>query len=190
MKRALTRSEQMARIGSTRTKPELLLRSALWHAGLRYRLRPVGRYRPDIVLVSRRVVVYVDGCFWHGCPDHYVPPRTRTAYWAEKLAGNVARDLRQTEELTQAGWFVIRLWEHEVERSPEAAAARILRTIELREIPETDWRVQRIVGLSDGEREELHLVALRDSAQPKRIMRFRSFLMRGADLEAGDCRNR
>jgi DNA mismatch endonuclease (patch repair protein) len=73
---------------------------------------PVGR--PDVVFQSARVAVFVDGCFWHGCPEHYVRPRSRVDYWAGRLAENVARDRRQTHALTAAGWTVVRVWEHEV----------------------------------------------------------------------------
>lgn len=111
----LTRSEQMARIHGRDTSPELLLRSAIWRAGLRYRVHlETIAGRPDVVFPRDRVAVFVDGCFFHGCPDHYVRPRTGEAFWAAKLAANVARDRRQTLELEAAGWRVCRIWEHEV----------------------------------------------------------------------------
>lgn len=101
------------------TRPELLLRSALHAVGLRYRVdhairpddqRPI---RPDIVFTRRRVVVFVDGCFWHGCPEHHRPPTTNGSYWAAKVARNQARDVRDRARLERAGWKVIRVWEHE-----------------------------------------------------------------------------
>src|SRR5262245_35460834 len=96
----LSRSEQMARIRSCNTSPEILLRRALWREGLRYRLhvRTVTA-RPDLVLAHYRTAVFIDGCFWHGCPEHYVPPRSSSLYWAEKLATNVSRDIRQSRAL-------------------------------------------------------------------------------------------
>lgn len=100
------------------TKPELLLRSALHRAGFRYRcdLRidlPGGRVRPDIVFTRRKVAVFVDGCFWHCCPEHGSQPAVNQGYWSPKLAGNVARDARNTKLLSDAGWVVVRIWEHE-----------------------------------------------------------------------------
>lgn len=100
---------------SKNTRPELLLRQALWQAGLRYRLHsrtPHGR--PDVVFPGPRVAVFIDGCFWHGCPEHYVRPRTNNAFWAQKLLQNFERDHRQTVALEQDGWTVVRVWEHEV----------------------------------------------------------------------------
>jgi len=111
----LSRSDQMARIRGSHTTPERLLSRALWRTGLRYRLHyPAVLGKPDIVFPRERVAVFVDGCFWHGCPDHYVRPRSREDFWARKLAGNVARDCRQTAELAARGWRVCRFWEHMV----------------------------------------------------------------------------
>jgi DNA mismatch endonuclease (patch repair protein) len=113
--RGLTRSEQMARIRGTDTWPERLLRQLLWAGGQRYRLHfktPAGR--ADLAFVAKRLAVFVDGCFWHGCPQHYVPPRSSRQFWAGKLRGNVERDQRQTQQLHEAGWRVLRFWEHEV----------------------------------------------------------------------------
>src|SRR5262245_51945914 len=116
----------MARIRPRDTSPERLLRKHLWNAGLRYRLHvPTPAGRPDIVFVSRRVAVFVDGCFFHGCPDHYVRPRSSCAFWAEKLAANVRRDIDQTRELERLGWRVCRIWEHEVFENPSRVAKRI-----------------------------------------------------------------
>lgn len=105
----------MARIRGRDTAPELRLRKALWHRGLRYRkcLRVSG-VRPDIVFSRRRLAIFVDGCFWHGCPIHYVRPRSRSEFWSEKLRQNTLRDRRQTERLLSEGWTVLRFWEHEI----------------------------------------------------------------------------
>lgn len=106
------------------TKPELAVRRELWRRGLRYRVdRPLDlpgvRRRADAVFVGQRVAVFVDGCYWHVCPEHGTQPRTNAAYWSTKLARNVERD-RQTDHLAAvAGWTVIRVWEHE----PAVAAA-------------------------------------------------------------------
>ena len=73
-KRKLTKSEQMARVRSKDTEPEMVLRKALWKSGLRYRLRPGLPGTPDLAFVGRKVAIFVDGCFWHGCPEHYTCP--------------------------------------------------------------------------------------------------------------------
>lgn len=107
------------------TKPELALRSHLHRGGLRYRVdRPInlpGRRpaRPDIVFARQRIAVFVDGCFWHRCPEHASSPRANAEYWRVKLARNVARDREVDAALTSAGWTVVRVWEHE--GSAEAA---------------------------------------------------------------------
>lgn len=117
------------------TKPELAIRTALHRAGFRYRcdLRidlPGGRVRPDIVFTRKRVAVFVDGCYWHSCPEHGTQPKSNQAFWSQKLARNVERDARNTDLLTGSGWTVVRVWEHEdtvaaVERIKEALAASL-----------------------------------------------------------------
>ncbi|WP_246576268.1 very short patch repair endonuclease [Actinospica durhamensis] len=108
------------------TKPELAIRKLLHAAGLRYRvdrspLKGVRR-RADIIFGPAKVAVFVDGCFWHGCPEHFVPPKTNPGYWDGKIGGNRERDRATDALLTAAGWSVLRYWEHE---SPEDCARRI-----------------------------------------------------------------
>lgn len=112
----LARSTNMANIRGRDTSPEMLLRKALWQNGFRFRVnfRVVG-IRPDIVFTARKLVVFVDGCFWHGCPQHYVMPRTRPEFWSDKLEANTRRDRKQTVRLMENGWRVLRFWEHEIE---------------------------------------------------------------------------
>lgn len=99
------------------TGPELALRSVLHRRGLRYRvnLRPLAERRntADIVFTRRRIAVFIDGCYWHGCPDHYWPSKTNTDYWEPKIRKNRERDARFTSDLVVAGWQVIRIWEHD-----------------------------------------------------------------------------
>lgn len=115
--RPLTRSENMSRIRGKDTQPELDVRRAFWAAGLRYRLhdkRLPGN--PDLVFHGRRVVVFVHGCFWHwheGCANFRIP-KTRSEWWAAKLARNKARDAEVFAELSAAGWHVIVIWECEI----------------------------------------------------------------------------
>ncbi|WP_448006147.1 very short patch repair endonuclease [Agromyces bauzanensis] len=99
------------------TAPERALRSLLFAGGFRYRcdfrvdLDGV-RARPDIAFTRAKVAVFVDGCFWHGCPEHFSEPRRNADYWGPKLARNRERDRVQTAALETAGWRVIRIWEH------------------------------------------------------------------------------
>lgn len=96
------------------TAPELAVRRAMHALGLRYRLgRRVLGCRPDAVFPTERVAVFVDGCFWHGCPDHSRPVKANGAWWAAKIRRTAERDTRQTATLAAAGWSVVRAWEHD-----------------------------------------------------------------------------
>jgi DNA mismatch endonuclease (patch repair protein) len=112
-----TVSARMKRVRRSDTEPELLLRKELFRRGLRYRLdvRPIAtsRTKPDIVFPGPKVAVFVDGCFWHQCPEHGTMPKSNRSWWKEKLDANVARDRRADEALSEAGWTVIRVWEHD-----------------------------------------------------------------------------
>ncbi len=161
----MSRSEQMARIKGKHTSPEKCLRAMLWARGLRYRIHaktPVGR--PDIVFLGARCAVFIDGCFWHGCPKHYVRPRTRHDFWAEKLVANIDRDRRQTLMLEEKGWTVLRFWEHEIEQEAGVVCAKIEKIVRGQAVAESPcwrvWRVDRINATSDEERR--YLVDLRD----------------------------
>ena len=121
------------------TKPELAVRRAVWRRGLRYRVDisplPTMRRRADLVFTRARVAVFVDGCFWHSCPDHATTPKANRAWWLEKLAANVSRDRDTDERLEAAGWAVVRVWEHE---DPELAAERVALAVRSRGVPQTD----------------------------------------------------
>lgn len=108
------------------TGPELALRRLLYQRGLRYRVnaRPLAeiRRKADLVFPGDHVAVFVDGCFWHGCPDHYRPAVKNADFWREKIDANRARDAETNEKLLAAGWRVIRVWEHE---DPARAADEI-----------------------------------------------------------------
>ncbi|GAA2693898.1 very short patch repair endonuclease [Actinoplanes palleronii] len=112
------RSRNMQANRRTDTKPEVILRKALHHLGYRYRKDllvklPETRVRPDIVFTRRKIAVFVDGCFWHACPQHGRQPTTNEWYWSPKLQRNVERDTRVNAALRGAGWTVLRFWEHE-----------------------------------------------------------------------------
>ncbi len=119
-------SARMSRQRRAGTEPELALRRELHRRGLRYFVdRPPirgQRRRADVIFPRLRVAVYVDGCFWHSCPEHATYPKNNAEWWAEKLAANVARDRATDAALAAAGWKVIRIWEHE---DPVAAADRV-----------------------------------------------------------------
>ena len=112
------------------TLPEIAVRSAVHAMGMRYRVcvRPVTEVRrtADLVFRRSRVAVFIDGCFWHGCPAHHAPPKTNSGYWAQKIEGNRARDAHTTELLKAAGWTVLRFWSHE---EPMEVAAHIAKAV-------------------------------------------------------------
>ncbi len=136
----------MSRIKSRDTGPESRLRKALWAEGLRYRKHaqtPAGR--PDVVFPGPRVAVFIDGCFWHGCPDHYVRPRSRTEFWSAKLLENCDRDTRQTIHLEAEGWAVCRFWEHEVYEALGDVVSRVRDAVGTQRTNQNpEWRVFRV----------------------------------------------
>lgn len=120
----------MAAVRGGNTQPELRLRRALHALGLRYRVDlaplPGLRRRGDIVFTRRRVAVMVDGCFWHRCPAHGSQPKANSSWWSEKLDRNVERDRETDRLLRDAGWTVVRIWEHEPLNSAVAAVLAAL----------------------------------------------------------------
>ncbi|MQA87269.1 MAG: DNA mismatch endonuclease Vsr [Streptosporangiales bacterium] len=112
------------------TAPELAARSELHRRGLRFYIDraplPSLRRRADIVFPRRRVAVYIDGCFWHGCPEHGTWPKANAEWWRAKIEANRARDRDTDRRLQEAGWTVVRAWEHE---SPVAIANRVARVL-------------------------------------------------------------
>lgn len=112
------------------TKPELVIRSKLHRMGFRFRvdlpLIPGSRKRADIVFPSARVAVFIDGCFWHGCPLHRSWPKQNGEFWRTKIEANIRRDMDSNAALTELGWQVIRIWEHE---RLDAAIERIIEAV-------------------------------------------------------------
>ncbi|GAA4991431.1 hypothetical protein GCM10023205_74370 [Yinghuangia aomiensis] len=117
---------RMSRQKSRDTQLELNLRKALHASGLRYRVhrRPLKgiRREADVVFGPARVAVFVDGCFWHGCPEHATWPKNNAEFWRNKIEGNRVRDADTDARLAAAGWLAVRIWEHE---SPAEAAERV-----------------------------------------------------------------
>ncbi|MGI5449943.1 very short patch repair endonuclease [Streptomyces sp. CA-243310] len=121
---------RMSRQKSKDTRIEVALRKALHASGLRFRVhgRPVKgvRREADIVFGPARVAVFVDGCFWHGCPDHATWPRRNAEFWRAKIEGNRARDQDTDARLAEAGWLAVRVWEHE---PPAESAVRVAEVV-------------------------------------------------------------
>lgn len=107
------------------------LRRVLYARGLRYRVDyspiPTSRCRADIAFVKQRLAVFVDGCFWHSCPEHGTTPKANGDWWREKLGRNVQRDQAINEHLSQAGWTVVRIWEHE---ATEIGSQKVITALE------------------------------------------------------------
>jgi len=108
------------------TGPEMAIRRLVHREGLRYfvdrKVLPGMRRRADLVFPGARVVVFIDGCFWHGCPDHGTLPKAHREWWRDKIERNRRRDRDTDQRLEEAGWTVIRAWEHD---DPAAVAARV-----------------------------------------------------------------
>lgn len=117
------------------TKPEMAVRRACHALGLRYRVdsRPIAtlRRRADLVFPTERVAVFVDGCYWHGCPVHYVASKSNVGYWHDKIERNVQRDVETNDALREAGWRSIRVWQHD---DPSAAATQIAEIVRSRRL--------------------------------------------------------
>ncbi|MDE1768774.1 MAG: very short patch repair endonuclease [Candidatus Micrarchaeota archaeon] len=121
-----TRSRIMASIKSKDTKPEIALCKILSSKGYRYKKNyRMGRKTIDIAFVNKKVAVFVDGCFWHGCNIHANKPKSNTKYWEAKLKANILRDKISNKELRKLGWVVVRVWEHEIGGSPQVAVRKV-----------------------------------------------------------------
>lgn len=117
----------MARFRKRDSSPEVELRSALHKAGVLFRTYPKLPGSPDLILEGGQLVVFVHGCFWHGCPRHYRAPRTKRKYWSRKLEKNRARDRAVSNQLRRMGFRVAVVWECSVKSKPDAVVKRLLR---------------------------------------------------------------
>ena len=107
------RSAIMSKIRSTKTEPELTIRPIMKALGFYY--QPKGVYgKPDFANKDKKIAVFVDGCFWHGCAKHYVIPKTNRTFWKGKITRNMLRDKEVRTKLEMGGWTVIRVWEHDI----------------------------------------------------------------------------
>lgn len=117
----------MSRIRSRDTALEVAFRRELRQLGVvGYRLHVAVAGRPDIAFVGRKIAIFVDGCFWHGCGRcHRRPVATNSTYWREKIARNRKRDRATTRKLRASGWLVLRFWEHEIQKDPRRCAGKV-----------------------------------------------------------------
>ncbi|MBA7533742.1 Very short patch repair protein [subsurface metagenome] len=112
-----TRSYNMSQIKSKNTKPELLLRKALWCNGIRnYRLKNSLPGKPDLYFPVKKVAIFIDGCFWHKCPKCFKEPKSNKEFWLKKIKDNTIRDRNANEALRDKGWIVLRFWEHQIKK--------------------------------------------------------------------------
>jgi DNA mismatch endonuclease (patch repair protein) len=125
------RSRIMRGAKSKNTKPELKVRKALWGRGLRYRIHYRLPGSPDIVFPSKKLAIFVNGCFWHGCRYHGRIPSTNTSFWKSKIARNMQRDKENTKKLRNAGWKVFTFWEHQLtgNKDIQEVIAKIIDTL-------------------------------------------------------------
>lgn len=124
------RSYNMSQIRAKDTKPELVIRKLLFEKGIRgYRIHYNLPGKPDIVFVRKKVVIFVDGCYWHKCPVCFIEPRTRRDFWMKKINGNAKRDKKVNELLKNEGWNVLRFWEHDVRKNPNKVVDNIQQTL-------------------------------------------------------------
>ncbi len=122
---AAARSKLMSKIRSKGTSPEMALRRALWHSGIRYRVQ-YGKERIDIAFPGKKVAVFVDGCFWHSCPIHGHIPKSNIGYWKPKLERNIEMARAKDARLIEYGWQVLHFWEHEIKYDPQKCAEKII----------------------------------------------------------------
>ena len=124
------RSRLMARIRQKGTEPELRLRVALRQHGIKYRTNTRLPGTPDIAVSPGKVAIFVDGCFWHGCPLHGSSSKTNASFWSQKIQRNKERDNEVDKALRKLGWKSVRVWEHDVDASLlEKTTSRVIRTI-------------------------------------------------------------
>jgi len=120
------RSKIMSSIKSKNTRPEIAVRRLLWKSGKRYRIHDsTVAGNPDISNKRRKIAIFVDGCFWHGCNKCYVSPKTNIAYWDEKIIRNAKRRTNVLRSLLKENWAVVQIWEHEIKEDQESVLQKI-----------------------------------------------------------------
>jgi len=129
-----TRTEIMRKIRGKDTKLEKLARLNLWECGYRYRKNIQDLPgKPDLVFRKIKTVIFIDSCFWHGCPDHLRMPKSNEDYWKIKINRNKKRDEIVNQEYKKLGWRIIRIWEHDLISSFERTMSKVIKILEKRE---------------------------------------------------------
>lgn len=127
-------SRRMAKVRQKGTDAEVALRQEMHRIGLRYRVDYEVLKKPrrvaDVVFPGRKIAVFVDGCFWHGCPEHASWPKRNAEFWREKIEANRLRDADTNERLRSLGWTVLRFWSHESPTEAARAVARVIATVD------------------------------------------------------------
>jgi len=119
------RSFNMSRIRGKWTKQEKIIHNKLKGKKIRHKMHPQILGKPDIILKDSKVLVFLDGCFWHKCPECFREPENNKKFWKEKIDNNVQNDKYITSKLVNEGWRVLRIWEHEIKKDPEVCINRI-----------------------------------------------------------------
>lgn len=128
-------SRRMAKVRQKGTDAEMALRQEMYRIGLRYRVNyevlRTPRRVADIAFPGRKIAIFVDGCFWHGCPEHATWPKRNAEFWQQKIAANRKRDADTNERLCAVGWTVLRFWSHESPTEAARAVARAVATVDV-----------------------------------------------------------
>lgn len=125
------RHKNMTHIKSTNTKIEKDITKALWNLGYRFRKNVKGLPgKPDIAIKKHKVVIFLDSCFWHKCPEHFKKPKSNLEYWEPKIKRNVERDAEINSYYQQKNWHILRIWEHEVKKDFDNTLLKIRNFIE------------------------------------------------------------
>jgi len=120
------RSKVMASIRGKNTKPEVTIRKILWKKGMRYRIHNKSVFgTPDISIKKKRIAIFVDGCFWHGCNRCYKEPKTNVEFWRNKIIQNKKRRIKVRRHLKKEGWRILEFWEHEINSDPVLVSKKI-----------------------------------------------------------------
>jgi len=120
------RSKVMASIRGKNTKPEVTIRKILWKKGMRYRLHNKSVFgTPDISIKKKKIAIFVDGCFWHGCNRCYKEPKTNVEFWRNKIIQNKKRRIKVRRHLKKEGWRILEFWEHEINSDPVLVSKKI-----------------------------------------------------------------
>lgn len=121
-----TRSRMMSAVRSSNTNLERRLASRLWKDGFRFRRNVRNLYgKPDLAVKKYKAVVFIDSCFWHGCPLHFKPPQSNIQFWSSKIQQNVARDEIVTKHYVDARWRILRIWEHDIDEDFERVVSKV-----------------------------------------------------------------